>query len=195
LKGNKLTHKFEFNKRKKLISEKRKSILPAMEILLDIGLKEGNIFADIGCGIGYFSFPASEVVGKKGKVYAMDISQDMLNEIKKEIDDKKITNIELVKTSENNLEILDDTVDFAFASTVLHEADDLYSLLIDIRRVMINKGKFVIIEWNEVKRDLGPPINHRLSSNELSRKLGEIGFKNIKTSDLNEYFYDITCYK
>ena len=190
-----MTHKFEFEKRNKLISEKRKNTLPAKKILLDICLKEGDIFADIGCGIGYFSFPASEIVGKKGKVYAIDISQDMLNEIKKNIDDKEITNIELVKTLENSLEILDDTIDFAFASTVLHEADDLYSLLIEIKRVMIDKGKFVIIEWNEVRRDLGPSLDHRLSSNELSKKLEEIGFKNIKISDLNEYFYFITCYK
>jgi ubiquinone/menaquinone biosynthesis C-methylase UbiE len=190
-----LTHKFEFKERNKLISEKRKKILPAKKILFDTGLKEGDIFADIGCGIGYFSLPASEIVGKQGKVYALDISQDMLDEIKKNIHDKNITNIELVKTSEKNLMISDSIINAAFASTVLHEADDLFSILDEIKRIMINRGKFIIIEWNEVKRDFGPPIEHRLSSSKLSGNLKEIGFHNIKVSDLNEYFYIITCFK
>jgi len=190
-----LTHKFEFKQKHKLISEKRKKILPAKKTLLDIGLKKGDIFADIGCGIGYFSLPASEIVKKRGKVYAMDISMDMLGEIKKKIDDKHINNIELVKTDEDNLVISDSIIDVAFASTVLHEVDDLSSILNEIKRIMANSGKFIIIEWNEVKKDLGPPIEHRISSDELSNKLRETGFHSIKVEDMNEYFYIVTCSK
>jgi ubiquinone/menaquinone biosynthesis C-methylase UbiE len=190
-----LTHKFEFKERHKLISEKRKKILPAKKILLDIGLKEGDIFADIGSGIGYFSLPASEVVGNSGKVYAMDISKDMLDEVKKNIDNKHISNIELVKTYEDNLVISDSIIDIAFTSTVLHEVDDLSCILNEIKRVMVNGGKFIIIEWNDVKKALGPPMKHRISSDRLSKNLKENGFHSIKVKNMNEYFYVITCSK
>ncbi|MFC2159400.1 class I SAM-dependent methyltransferase [Actinomycetota bacterium] len=190
-----MTHKFEFVERHKLISEKRKKILPAKKILLDIGLKGGDIFADIGCGIGYFSLPASKIVGNQGKVYAMDISQDMLDEMKTNIYDKDITNIELIKTSEDNLVILDNIINVAFASTVLHEVDGLSSILNEIKRIMVNKGNFIIIEWNEVKKDLGPPIKHRIFPDELFKKLKKIGFHSINVKNMNEYFYIITCSK
>ena len=179
----KVTHKFDFKERKKLISDKRKKILPAKKTLLDLGLKRGDIFADIGSGIGYFSFPASEIVGPESKIYSMDISQKMLNEISKIIRDKKILNIELVKTSESKLMIPDNIINFAFASTVLHEVDGLDSLLKEIKRIMISNGKFAIIEWNKAESDFGPP------------KLKNIGFKDISMIILNEHLYTITCFK
>ncbi len=46
----KVTHKFDFKERKKLINEKRKKILPAEKTLLDLDLKKGDVFADIGSG-------------------------------------------------------------------------------------------------------------------------------------------------
>jgi len=190
-----VTHKFNFKERNKLISEKRKKILPTKKTLLDMGLKRDDIFADIGCGIGYFSFPASEIVGTQGKVYAMDISQDMLNEVKKISKDKNILNIELVKTSENNLTISDDTINFAFTSTVLHEVDALNIFLKEIKRIMVEDGRFVVIEWQKIKSDFGPPIEHRLDPDDLSIDLKKNGYKDIIITVLNEYLYSITCFK
>ncbi len=190
-----MAHKFDFKKSKNLISDKRKKLLPAKEILHDLGLKNGDIIADIGCGIGYFTFPAFEIVGLEGKVYAMDISLEMLNEIEKIIKDQTISNIEVVKTIESKLIIDDDTINFAFASTVLHEVDELDSTLQEIKRITAHNGKIAIIEWKRVKSDLGPPIEDRLDPSVLIEKLKETGFRNIKNSDLSEYFYTITCLK
>ena len=190
-----MTHKFDFKERKKLISDKRKKILPAKKTLLDLRLKKEDIFADIGCGIGYFSFPASKIVGPQGKVYAMDISQDMLNEIKKISKDKNILNIELVKTSKNNLTISNAIISFAFTSTVLHEVDNLSLILKEIKRIMFKDGRFVVIEWKKEKSDFGPPVEHRLGSKDLSMELKKSGYKDIIITILNEYLYSITCFK
>lgn len=190
-----MTHKFGFKDREKLLSDKRKKLLPDKETLIKLGLKKDNIFADIGSGNGYFSFPASEIVGPRGKVYAMDISQDMLNEIKKTIEDKNILNIELVKTSENDLVIPDNSINFALTSTVLHEVDDLSHFLKEIRRIIVKNGRLAAIEWKKIKSDMGPPIEHRLDSKELSMELKECRYKNIEINILNEYLYSIICFK
>lgn len=188
-----MVQKFNFKKRKNLVSDKRKKLLPAKKTLIDLGLKNGDTIADIGCGIGYFTIPASEVVGPEGKVYAMDISSDMLNELKEII--KDIFNIEVIKTTEKNLIIADGSVNFAFISNVLHEVNDLNSTLQEIKRIMVTNGKVAILEWKKIKSDFGPPVSHRLESNLLSEKLEEISFKNIIVSDLNEYLYTITGFK
>ncbi len=52
--------------------ERRKMQNPE-SILIDIGLKPGMIFVDIGCGDGYFALPAARMVGPEGKVIAIDI--------------------------------------------------------------------------------------------------------------------------
>ena len=60
---------------------------------------------------------------------------------------------------------------------------------------MISNGKFAIIEWNKAESDFGPPIKHRLGSNDLTAKLKNIGFKDISMIILNEHLYTITCFK
>ena len=190
-----MTHKFDYKKSKNLISDKRKKLLPAGEILFNLGLKKGDIIADIGSGVGYFTFPASKIVGSEGTVYAMDISSEMLNEIEKVIKDKHIFNIKVVKTTESSLLIDDDSVGFVFTSFVLHEVDELDSTLQEIKRIMVHDGRIAIIEWKKVKSDFGPPAKHRLDPNILVEKLKEFKFRNIKIYDLNEYFYKITGFK
>src|SRR6266702_4273587 len=48
-----------------------------------IGLKRGDVVADIGAGVGYFSWRMAERVGPSGKVYANDIQPAMLDQLKK----------------------------------------------------------------------------------------------------------------
>jgi ubiquinone/menaquinone biosynthesis C-methylase UbiE len=76
-------HKFDPKRIDILISEERKKELDPLKYLKEKGLKKGMTFADIGCGPGFFVFPASEIVGEKGKVYALDTQQEMLNELNK----------------------------------------------------------------------------------------------------------------
>jgi 2-polyprenyl-3-methyl-5-hydroxy-6-metoxy-1,4-benzoquinol methylase len=50
-----------------------------------IGLKKGDVVADIGAGVGYFSWRMAERVGPTGKVYANDIQPRMLDQLKKNV--------------------------------------------------------------------------------------------------------------
>ena len=58
-------HKFDFKDRHKLDNAERRKNLPPHRTLLDLGLKENDIMADLGSGIGYFTFPASGIVRTK----------------------------------------------------------------------------------------------------------------------------------
>ena len=48
-------------------------------------LKEGMVVADVGAGSGYHTFRMAKAVGDKGKVYAVDVQQEMLDVMKKRI--------------------------------------------------------------------------------------------------------------
>ena len=76
-----MTHKFDIKNKQSLDNEKRREILPPYKTLIGLELKEGDTVADIGCGIGYFTFPAAEIVGESGMIFAMDISAKMLEEV------------------------------------------------------------------------------------------------------------------
>src|SRR6266446_1859019 len=55
-------------------SEREKEEAP--DAALDaIGITKGDVVADIGAGVGYFTWRMAERVGPAGKVYANDIQQ------------------------------------------------------------------------------------------------------------------------
>lgn len=78
-----MTHKFDVQNKCKLDNPKRREMLPIEKVLAEIGLKEDDILADIGCGIGYFSIPAAQLIGSKGKVYALDVKYEMIEDVGK----------------------------------------------------------------------------------------------------------------
>lgn len=177
----------------KLDNPMRRKILPPKETLLDLGLKPGEIVADIGCGIGYFTFPAAEIVAPDGKVYALDVSDDMLAIVETEKNRQNIANLEIVKTDECDLKLKSGSVTFAFICDVLHHMDDLKRFIVEIRRILSAEGKLVIVEWVKKESDFGPPIGHRLASNDLGAILPELGFENIVCRNLGEDHYAITA--
>ena len=63
------------------------------EVIMALGLKPGEVIADIGAGSGYFTFRLAHHVGDTGKVYAVDESSDMIRHINRRIRELKVTNV------------------------------------------------------------------------------------------------------
>ena len=53
------------------------------EILANIGLRQGFTFVDVGCDDGFFAIPAAKLVGERGKVYGLDISDEAISRLKR----------------------------------------------------------------------------------------------------------------
>ncbi|MDD4320838.1 MAG: class I SAM-dependent methyltransferase [Acidaminococcaceae bacterium] len=187
-----MQHHFDVNNKKKLDSPKRREMLPPRTILTKIGLKEGDIFADIGCGIGYFSIPAADVIAHKGIVYALDVQEEMLEELEKKIKENKIDNIRSIITEKYNFKLEDNSVSYAFICTVLHEIDDVIAFINETKRILAVGGKIAVVEWKKAESDWGPPVDHRLDSSDVKIMLNDAGFKEIENLELNEYFYIVT---
>lgn len=190
-----MTHKFDAKNKHKLDNEQRRNLLPPEQTLINLGLEEGDIMADIGCGIGYFTIPASKIVGESGKIFAMDILSEMLEDVELKISENNISNIEMVLTEENNLKLEDNKATFAFISLVLHEANEKEDFLSEVKRIIAPEGKIAIVEWEKVDSEFGPHIDHRLDKMDLIKILDTFGFNNISTIDIGENFYGIVAQK
>src|SRR5437867_13423073 len=67
-----------------------------------IGLKRGDVVADIGAGVGYFSWRMAERVGPSGKVYANDIQPAMLEQLKRNVAAHGLANVVPVLGAEDD---------------------------------------------------------------------------------------------
>ncbi len=194
-KGVHLVHKFDPKNKKKLFSALRQKVLPAKKTLKRYGLKKGMRFADIGCGNGYFSLGASEIVGASGSVLSFDISSDMLEDLKDKIDQKGISNISVSLSEENHIPAQDCAADIAFLCNMLHEAADIDSFIREVKRILKPGGKLIIIDWERAESVFGPPEKRRLDKSDAAKVLREHRFKYIRVGSISSDFYVITARK
>src|SRR5205823_6795037 len=71
------------------------------EILLDaLNIPSGSVVADLGAGAGYFTWRLAQRVGTQGKVFAVELQQNMVDMIAREVKQRNLTNVELTGGSE-----------------------------------------------------------------------------------------------
>ena len=58
----------------------------ASEVIKYIGVKAGQSVLDFGCGSGIYTIPVAGIVGKRGKVYALDKAREDLDNLMRRAD-------------------------------------------------------------------------------------------------------------
>ncbi|HRZ18673.1 MAG TPA: class I SAM-dependent methyltransferase [Methanofastidiosum sp.] len=183
-----MAHKFNVKDMQKLDSPERRKILPPEETLIKIGLNKNQIFIDIGCGIGYFSIPASKIVGHEGKVFALDTSKEMIEELRIRILKNKITNIDTIISDPYHFHIDSNIGTFSFMANVLHEVEDKISFLKETNRILKKDGTLCIIEWQKKLTERGPPLEERINESEIEELMDKTNFKMTNSHSLGENF-------
>lgn len=186
-----MPHKFDVSRVAILEDEGRKEFLPAEKILEKIGAREGVKLADIGCGTGYFSIPASKLVGG-GEVYAIDMQAEMLELLRKKAKNKK--NIVIVKSTEDAIPLRDEVVDIAFMGDVLHELEGAGTLR-EAYRILKRGGILAAVDWRKEEMEAGPPVEERLSLEAAKMKVENAGFTMLESFDVPPYHHGIMARK
>lgn len=186
-----MAHKFDAKKAGILDNQERVQFLNPDSILEKLKLSGEMVLADLGCGTGFFSIPASKRVKK---VFALDIQQEMLDILGDKIKQEKITNIEAILSEESSLPLSDNSVDILLMVNVFHELEDNFSILKEVKRVLNTNGRIVIIDWKKMKMDFGPPFEERLAEKEVIDICNENGFTILERSNTGPYNYLLIFY-
>ena len=121
-----------------------------IEMLQRIGISRSQIVLDFGCGSGTYTIPVAKIVGKKGKVYALDKDKHALDNLMKKAQLARLKNIGKMATSgELTLELPDKSVDVTLLFDVFHryyfpQMSDRKRLLGEIHRIT-KTGGFVSV--------------------------------------------------
>ncbi len=178
-----MPHKFDVKGVEILESPDRLQFLNPDAILGKVDLRREMIIADLGCGTGYFTIPASQRVKK---VYALDVQQGMLNILRNKIKSQKISNI-LILSEESHIPLPDNSVD------VLLMGKD--SILIEVKRILSGEGKLVIVDWLKIEMDFGPPFEERFTAEEVISICERNGFEVREQSNAGPYNYLLIFFK
>jgi ubiquinone/menaquinone biosynthesis C-methylase UbiE len=111
------------------------------EFFQGIGVKKGHIVLDFGCRHGNYAIPASLVVGKKGKIFAVDKNKEALNELISKAKERGLSNIETFESIEKiKLLLSDESVDIVLLYDVLHLVEDRKHLLTNFYHILKPTG-------------------------------------------------------
>jgi ubiquinone/menaquinone biosynthesis C-methylase UbiE len=153
----------------------------ANEIISKLHIKPGSEVADIGSHEGYFTIKLSKVVGKEGKVYAVDVSRDKTEKLKKHLEDRNISNVNVIVGEENNPRLPALSLDAALIVDTYHEMDAHQEILQSIKHALKPNGKLVICEpISDERKTLArkdQERKHELGMNYALADLKQAGFK------------------
>jgi len=146
-------------------------------MLASLEVKKGAVVADIGAGVGYHVWRLSDLVGASGKVIGEDIQEGMIRLMKKNIDDRKLKNVELILGTPGDPKLPANAVDLVLMVDVYHEFSDPVSMMRHIKDALKPDGRVVLVEFR--KEDPSVPIQplHKMSVPDVRSELEPLGFK------------------
>lgn len=163
------------------------------KVFAELKLKPGMAFLDVACGRGDYSLAASRYVGPEGHVYAVDLWEEGIAALQKELAAKEILNLSAhVADVSKHIPVPDQSIDSCLLATVLHDLLTIQKAegtLSEIRRVVKKGGTVAIIEFKKIEGPPGPPIGIRIANEELIQICRPFALAPVKTLDVGPYNY------
>lgn len=151
-------------------------------LIENLPLEPDDVIADIGAGTGYFTFPMAERV-PEGKVYAVDIQQEMLDIITERMKANGAQNVEPIKGTIQSTNLPESAVDLVLFVDVYHEVSHPYELMESVVNALKPGGKVILIEYRA--EDPSVPIKrlHKMSQEQAKKEMAAVGLEWIETKD------------
>ncbi len=157
------------------------------------GIDHGMKVVDLGAGSGFYTIEAAKIVGAAGRVYAVDVQQDLLCKIKNSTVLAGLHNIEVVWGNFEKLggtKLREAMADRVILSNTLFQIDqkDRENATLEVKRILKSGGKLMVIDWNP-GGDMTP--DNAIPSVVAEGIFKKIGFEVEKNFDAGDHHYGI----
>ena len=147
------------------------------EVVKALSIKGGEVIADIGAGSGYFTVRLARAVGEKGRVYAVDVSPDMILHLNRRIRDLDLKNVVTVLCAPEDPLLADASVDRFFICDTWHHVGGHAKYLALLKKMLKPGGQVIMVDFKKAKTPVGPPMEIRIAREDLVKEMEANGFK------------------
>jgi ubiquinone/menaquinone biosynthesis C-methylase UbiE len=159
------------------------------EVVMAMNLKEGEAVADIGAGSGYFSLRFAQHVGTAGRVYAVDISPDMIVHLNRRVRDARLDNVRTILALPDDPLLAPASIDDVFICDTWHHIPDHSRYLDTLKALLRPGGRVSIVDFQKKKDVPGAPYEIRLAREDVIREFEQHGFRLAKEHTFLPYQY------
>jgi ubiquinone/menaquinone biosynthesis C-methylase UbiE len=135
-------------------------------------LRPGQSVVDLGAGSGTLTFPMAKMVAPKGKVYAVEIQQEMLDIIDKRMKERGVTNIVKVLGDIKDPRLPPASADLILLVDVYHEFDYPYEMTTNMVKALKPGGRLVFVEYRKEDPDVPIKEVHKMSVAQVKKEMG-----------------------
>jgi arsenite methyltransferase len=147
------------------------------EVIEALALKTGERVADIGAGSGYFALRFARHVGAGGRVFAVDVSKDMIAHLETQAKTAGVSNVETILAPPDDPRLPDGSVDRVFFCDVWHHVDDQAGYLEKLKKALRPDGEVVMIDFQKQDLPVGPPTAMKIAREALVAQMASHGFR------------------
>lgn len=170
-------------------SPERDAYQQPKKVLDFMGDLKNKKIIDIGAGSGYFSVK----LAKAGAfVIAADVSDEFQEYLRRKIKKEGIENIELRKIPYDTPSLTSQEVDIAFIVNTYHHIENRVEYFKMVKYGIKSEGELVIIDFFKTEVPVGPPVDHKISIDQVISELKAAGFTHFSIDvSLLDYQYII----
>jgi ubiquinone/menaquinone biosynthesis C-methylase UbiE len=143
------------------------------KVIESLQIRPGDRAADLGSGSGYFTFRLARAVGPEGKVYAVDIDQDMNRALAERAKKEGFANVEVILAKPDDPLLPPPGVDLIFTSNTYHHIQDRVRYFANLKKYLHGGGRIAIIEFN---RNAWLPGGHYTPSEVIKKEMEQAGY-------------------
>jgi len=160
-------------------SQSREVAAAREQIVRALELTPGKRIADVGAGTGLFVELFSKAVTNKGKVYAVDISPKFVAHIKERVASAGLNNVEVILSSEDSIQLAEDSVDVVFLCDTYHHFGYPGPMLRSIRSALNKDGQLVVVDFERIPgKSREWVLNHvRAGKARVNEEITQAGFR------------------
>ncbi len=154
-------------------------------VLALLGIGAGDRVADLGAGGGYFTFRIAEAVGATGRVYAVDVDDDMLDYLSQRAREEGVSNVLVVRGELADPRLPDGEIDLLFTCDTYHHIADRSAYFRRVLTDLAPNGRVAIIEYDD-RSWLPRTFGHFTSAQTIAREMSEAGYRQVANHEILE---------
>ena len=166
------------------------------KIFAELRLQPDTVFLDVACGVGNYALAAAEFIGEEGTILAVDLWEEGIEVLRERVVELGLTQVHAeVGDVSQRLPAENCSVDVALMATVLHDlvkAETAEGTLREIARVLKPQGRLVVVEFDKVDSEPGPPVAIRLSPGEVEEIVAPHGVREEHITAVGSFTYLIS---
>ena len=158
-------------------------------VLRAMGVRRGQVVADVGAGPGFWTLPLARRVGPRGHVFALDPEPAALEMLRRRLAKARVRNVTPVLNDDDAPLLPEAACDLVMIVNVYHHFAEPAAFLERVARCLKPGGRLVNIDWADRDTPKGPPARRRIPPAVFLRHARRAGLVLVKEHDFLPYQY------